>query len=227
MARATARAEAHRRMSGSEFRAFQATRPDHERWELIDGAPVMMTPPMIDHNRIASNLERLLNDALERRDRSREAVQRPGIELGLSAETLSRLGLDAVYRPEPDVAVIDDDPRPGRRFVDRAYLLAEVASSTDDGPLLATGEPWIEAKTRLYRAHASCEAVVVIEQQRVEVRVPRAPAKTGMQPPWRASTTRSSLPRSAWSAVSPSSMPARTCIRADGEALRRGHVRVG
>jgi Uma2 family endonuclease len=171
MAGAVARAEDARRMSGSDFRAFQEQRPDHERWELIDGAPVMMTPPLIDHNRIASNLERLLNDALERHDRSREAVQRPGIELGLSAEVLSRLGLDAEYKPEPDVAVIDHDPRPGRRFVDRAYLLAEVASSTDDGPLLATGEPWIEAKTRLYRAHPSCEAVVVVEQQRVVVRL--------------------------------------------------------
>lgn len=130
----------------------------------------MMTPPMIDHNRIASNLERLLNDALERHDPSREAVQRPGIELGLSAEALTSLGLNADYKPEPDVAVIDYDPRPGRRMISRAYLLAEVVSSTDDALILKTGEPWIEAKSRLYRAHPPCEAVIVIEQQRVEIR---------------------------------------------------------
>lgn len=72
------------RLSPAAFRSFQAARPDEERWELIDGTPVMMTPPLIDHNRIASTLERLLNDALERHDPGREAVQRPGLELGLS-----------------------------------------------------------------------------------------------------------------------------------------------
>src|SRR6516164_408420 len=52
------------RMSAQQFRTFQDGRPDHERWELIAGVPMMMAPPTIAHNRIASNLERLLNDAL-------------------------------------------------------------------------------------------------------------------------------------------------------------------
>jgi Uma2 family endonuclease len=70
------------RMSGAEFRSFQERRPDRERWELVAGVPVMIIPPTIAHNRIASNLERLLNDALDLHDPSRMAVQRPGIELG-------------------------------------------------------------------------------------------------------------------------------------------------
>ncbi len=74
------------------------------------------------------------------------------------------------------MAVIDDDPVPGRRFVDRAYLLAEVVSGTDDEPVLPGGLPWIEAKTRLYRAHEPCRAVLIIEQRRIEVTVwERAP----------------------------------------------------
>jgi len=48
------------------FRNWVASRPDEERWELIDGVPMMMAPATRDHQRIASNLERLLNDALER-----------------------------------------------------------------------------------------------------------------------------------------------------------------
>ncbi|MEH3148322.1 MAG: Uma2 family endonuclease [Methylobacterium frigidaeris] len=156
-------------LSPAAFRAFQDARPDEERWELIDGAPVMMTPPLIDHNRIASNLERLLNDALEGYDPGREAVQRPGVELGLDARALAELGFGAAYRPEPDVAVIDYDPAPGRRFIGRSYLLAEVVSGTDDEPVLAGGLPWIDAKTRLYRAHAACETVLVVEQRRIEV----------------------------------------------------------
>ena len=159
------------RLSRAAFRSFQDSRPDEERWELIDGTPVMMTPPLIDHNRIASNLERLLNDALERHDPDREAVQRVGIELRLGPAALAGPGFAGAYRPEPDVAVIDYDPVPGRRFVGRAYLLAEVVSGTDDEPILPGGLPWIEAKTRLYRAHEPCRAVLVIEQRRIEVTV--------------------------------------------------------
>ena len=65
------------RMSGAEFRVFQDARPDHERWELVAGVPMMMTPPTIAHNHIAGNLERLLNSCLERYAPSLVATQRP------------------------------------------------------------------------------------------------------------------------------------------------------
>jgi len=107
------------RMSGGDFRAFQATRPDHERWELIGGIPVMMTPPTLVHHLIASNLQRLLLDALEAHDPARLAVQRAGVQLDSGS-----------YAPEPDVLVIDAAFDAGHRFVDRAYLLAEVVSQT-------------------------------------------------------------------------------------------------
>jgi hypothetical protein len=87
------------RMTGAQFRAFQDGRPDHERWELIAGIPMMMTPPKLAHNVIAGNLERLLNAALAVHDTKRLATQRAGIELA---------GIDD-YKPEPDVGVIDAD----------------------------------------------------------------------------------------------------------------------
>jgi Uma2 family endonuclease len=149
------------RMSGSDFRAFQARRPDHEQWELIGGVPVMMTPPTIAHNRIAGNLERLLNDALARHNPSRLANQRPGIELGAGGD----------YKPEPDVGVIDAQYEAGQRFVERAYLLAEVVSDTDDFLVPGTHETWISIKRRIYLEHAPCEAVLIIEQNRIEVLV--------------------------------------------------------
>jgi Uma2 family endonuclease len=148
------------RMSEPAFRAFQARRPDHERWELIGGAPMMMTPPTIAHGRIAGNLERLLNEVLARHDPSRMANQRPGVELG-----------SGDYKPEPDVGVIDADYEAGLRFVERAYLLAEVVSSTDNFMVPGTNEPWIGVKRRIYLEHEPCEAVLMIEQDRIEVRV--------------------------------------------------------
>jgi Uma2 family endonuclease len=148
------------RMSGERFRTFQEGRPDHERWELVAGVPMMMTPPTIAHNRIAGNLERLLNDALAAQDQGRIAMQRPGIELG-SGE----------FRPEPDVAVIDAEYEPDQRFVDRAYLLAEIVSTTDGTRVPDTETRWIDVKRTIYLAHAASEAVLIIEQDRMEVRL--------------------------------------------------------
>jgi len=156
-----------RRMSGAEFRSFQETRPDHERWELVKGIPVMMVPPTISHQRIADNLTRLLNDALARHNPTRLAVSRSGVELGEAA--LAPIGAD--YRPEPDVMVMDADYEPRQRFVDRAYVVAEIVSDTDHDPVPETKEPWIAVKRRLYLAHPACEAVILIDPYRVEVEI--------------------------------------------------------
>ncbi|CCD94914.1 conserved hypothetical protein [Bradyrhizobium sp. ORS 375] len=145
-------------MSALEFRSFQARRPDHERWELIGGVAMMMTPPTIAHNQIASNLERLLNDALARHAPAWLAAQRPGLDLGAGD-----------FRPEPDVGVIDADYDPGQRFVDKAYLLAEVISDTDEVIVPGTDRRWIDVKRELYREHPHCLAVLVIAQDRMHV----------------------------------------------------------
>jgi Uma2 family endonuclease len=57
-------------MDVDEFMQFLETRPDGERWELIEGVAVMMAPPSVAHQRIAGNLCELLNSAFsaERRD---------------------------------------------------------------------------------------------------------------------------------------------------------------
>lgn len=145
-------------MSSAEFRAFQDMRPDHERWELIDGVPVMMTPPTIAHNHIAGNLERLLNACLERYAPALVATQRPGLDLS-----------SGDYRPEPDVGVIEADYAPDQRFVEKAYLLAEVVSPTDHVGVPGSNSRWIDVKRDLYRSHAHCGAVLIIEQNRMEV----------------------------------------------------------
>ncbi len=162
----TAHTTTHR-MSGAEFRAFQETRPDHERWELVKGLPVMMVPPTISHQRIAGNLERLLNDALDRHNPTRFAVQGSGVELGQAA--LAPIGED--YRPEPDVMVIDVEYELRQRYNNRAYVVVEVVSDTDHAPVPGEKEPWIAIKRRLYLAHPACEAVILVDPYRVEIKV--------------------------------------------------------
>ncbi len=152
-----------RQMSAEEFRDFQERRPDHERWELLAGVPVMMTPPWLSHNRIGSNLERVLNDNFDQYGQPLMAIQRSGFKSFV---------LDGrIYEPEPDVAVIDANYQQGQRHFDRAYLLAEVVSSSDQIGVPGTGREWIDVKCELYRSHPSCVALLVVAQEHMAVQV--------------------------------------------------------
>ena len=68
------------RMSIELFRAFYATRPDEEHWQLIDGVAIMMTPPTVAHQCIATNLQLLLHTALETHAPTLSALQRLGVD---------------------------------------------------------------------------------------------------------------------------------------------------
>jgi Uma2 family endonuclease len=144
------------RLSVKTFRGFAASRPDEERWELIDGSAIMMTPPTKAHQRIASNLETLLLNALKAHAPNLTAYQRLGVNLGPTVE---------YYDPEPDVLVIDAEIGPGidDRYADRFYLAAEVVSSSD--------KTFVEAKREIYMQHEFCKCVLIVQQDRFEVHV--------------------------------------------------------
>ena len=72
---------------------------------------MMMTPPNRRHQRIASNLEGLLNSALKRQNPSLTAYHDIGVNI------LSTVP----YDPEPDVAVIRED-RKCRPEICRTFL---------------------------------------------------------------------------------------------------------
>jgi Uma2 family endonuclease len=139
-------------LSVKAFRAWAETRPDEEHWELVGGVPMMMAPPTRDHQRIASNLERLLQDALQRQRPQRAAYQRIGVNVGI-----------ANYDPEPDVTVVDFAMASDARYADRFYLAAEVVSESD--------RPTVEAKREIYRAHPHCNCILVVRQDRMEATV--------------------------------------------------------
>jgi Uma2 family endonuclease len=143
------------------FRSWAESRPGEERWELIDGVAILMTPPTLAHQRIASNLERLLNDALEAHDPSRLAFQRAGLDLRPEVQN---------YQPEPDVVIVDAEFAPGQRYSERFYLAAEVISASDNRKEREDDEVWAEKKRAAYRDHPNCSCVLVIEQDRHEVR---------------------------------------------------------
>ena len=135
-------------LSVASFRTWLASRPDEEHWELIEGVPMMMTPPNRRHQRIASNLESLLNAALKRHDPTLVAYHDIGVNIVSTVP----------YDPGPDVAVIREDENPDARYADRFYLVAEVLSESD--------KAIIDSKRDIYRSHSSCICIVLVRQDR-------------------------------------------------------------
>src|SRR5437588_1803488 len=82
-------------MDVDEFMAFLKMRPKEERWHLIEGIAVMMSPPSLAHQRIALNLCELLNRAF--------ATERS--DLYAYHEIAIRLPGVVNFQPEPDVVV--------------------------------------------------------------------------------------------------------------------------
>ena len=136
-------------MEIEEFLTFLKGRPDEERWDLIDGVAVMMAPPTLVHQWIASNLQELLNAALS--GRPLRAVQ----AVGLRIPGLRR------FNPEPDVAVLPG-PATYSGYADTFLLVAEIVSDSN------TREE-IGVKVERYKQHPENLYALVIEQRSVSV----------------------------------------------------------
>jgi Uma2 family endonuclease len=81
-------------MTVEEYFAFTDTRPDNEKWELIDGEPILNASPSNLHQRILGNLTFILGSLERNRAQSWEAT--PGIGVRVSNISL----------PEPDVFIV-------------------------------------------------------------------------------------------------------------------------
>ncbi|MFM9939091.1 MAG: Uma2 family endonuclease [Hyphomicrobiaceae bacterium] len=141
------------------FHAFRDERPREEKWELIDGVPMMMPPPTLIHQRIARNLETLLNERLR--------VSRPAWMADREIGIL--LPHDETFNPEPDVTVIDTAIDVGQVYATRFYFVAEVLSSSNRPELRAGSDKPIvlAAKLAFYQQHPPCAGVLIVQQEKV------------------------------------------------------------
>ena len=138
-----------------EYLAFIESRPEEERWQLIDGVAMMMPPPTLRHQRIVSNFARLLNVHLEKVRTDLYAYQ----EVGLMVPEVAN------FRPEADVAILDSSgDGDDTLFADRFYLVAEVLSDSNTDKDIA-------AKSRRYLQHPLNLYFLLFEQRRVWVQV--------------------------------------------------------
>lgn len=140
-------------MTVEEFYDFTDTRPDEEKWELIDGEPILNAAPSRLHQRIVKNI--LLGLASFER------------QSDVFWETLPGLGIRVsdTSRPEPDVVIL---PRAGLSLDpqgrDRSDVLVafEVLSPSTEGRDLR----W---KRAAYTGLASLTHYIVIAQDVVDV----------------------------------------------------------
>ena len=133
-----------------QFHAFRDERPKEEKWELIDGVPMMMPPPTLMHQRIARNLESLLNAHLRNERPDWQADREVGVWLRG----------DKKYNPEPDVTVIDAAIAMGQIYVERFYFVAEVLSENDKKAVL-------DAKLAYYKEHEHNRCVLFVRQDQI------------------------------------------------------------
>lgn len=143
-----------------QFCAFREERPKEEKWELIDGVPMMMPPPTLIHQRIAGNIALLLNRRLDQVRSEWYANQEIGI----------RLPDDEKYNPEPDVTVIDTVIEVEQIYAERFYFVAEVLSNSNRPEQRAGSDKPIvlAAKIDFYKLHEHCRGVLVVRQDRAE-----------------------------------------------------------
>src|SRR5882672_454698 len=80
-------------MTVEEFFSFTDTRPDEEKWELIDGEPTLHASAGWLHQQILGNLAFLFGDLERQESRSWQAI--PGIGVRVSKTSL----------PQPDFLI--------------------------------------------------------------------------------------------------------------------------
>jgi Uma2 family endonuclease len=140
-------------MTVDEFYEFTDRCPDEEKWELIDGEPILNAAPSRLHQGIVKNVL----FALTLRER----------ELSAAWEVLPGLGVrvSEINRPEPDVVILprtgDSLDLQGRDRSDALVAFEVLSPSTEDRDLR-----W---KRAAYTSLASLTHYVVIAQDAIEV----------------------------------------------------------
>ncbi len=140
-----------RDMTVDEFLAFTDERPEGERWELIEGVPVLSPSPTYFHQVITANIVSLLDGVR----RSRNASWRPIPGIG------TRVPASPRSLPQPDVMVMRNSAGYSP-VAEEATVLFEVLSKSNT----RTDQAW---RKRAYTSIESCQHYVVVDQYRALV----------------------------------------------------------
>jgi Uma2 family endonuclease len=155
---------AQTRLTFAAFSAFYDTRPSHERWELIDGDAIMMSPPTWMHQRSRRNIETMINHRLSLSQFLSQSQSAWEADSAIGVHVAE----DQSWAPEPDITVADKNIPPGLIYAERFYFIVEVLSSD---------RPDVLAKKRAYhRAHEHNRGFMFMSQKSVSVELVRRTA---------------------------------------------------
>jgi len=141
------------KFSVEEFFALIESRPEEERWQLIDGVAMMMPPPTLVHQRIASNLALEINTHFRSHRPELFAFQ----EVGLIVPEAE------LFRPEADVAVLDA-MADYESYSNKFYCVGEILSDSNTDKDIAV-------KRQRYLQHPDNLYFLLIDQKRVRAEV--------------------------------------------------------
>jgi Uma2 family endonuclease len=136
-------------MNAEDFFAFTATRPDEEKWELIEGEPVLNASASRLHQKIAGNIFLSLAGFARQQNAHWEAL--PGMGVRLSDISV----------PIPDLLIRPNDNLQGVECSDMIVAIEVLSPSTANRDLR-----W---KRKAYATLPSLSQYVVVAQDAVEV----------------------------------------------------------
>jgi Uma2 family endonuclease len=151
LARQTFRETGSGLWTADQFLEFYMSRPNEERWQLVDGLAIMMVPPSFMHQRITDNLKSALKAALRSARPDLFAFENVGLRIPGVRD----------FNPQPDIAVCDIKLAK-EHYADRFFFVAEVISPSNTAEM-------IERKLELYRRHPENLYSVTVDQDSVHV----------------------------------------------------------
>jgi Uma2 family endonuclease len=134
-----------------EFLAFTDTRPDEERWELIEGVPVMNPSPIDDHQTVVANIVTAL--MVHKRQTGASWLPMPGIG--------TRVPVSPRSLPQPDV-LVKQAANTRSPVTDDALVLFEVLSRSNT----KADRAW---RRKVYASVPNCQHYVTVSLKTVDV----------------------------------------------------------
>jgi Uma2 family endonuclease len=138
-------------MTIEEFLAFTDTRPEEERWELIEGVPVLNPSPIDHHQIVVTNIVAFL---------VRWKIETKASWLPLIG-TGTRVPVSVHSLPQPDV-MVKERPPTGSAVSDDGLVLFEVLSKSNT----KADQAW---RRRVYASVPNCQHYVTVSLRGVEV----------------------------------------------------------
>ena len=139
------------RMTVDEFLAFAKSRPDGERWELVEGVACMNASPTDWHQTVCLNIGSEL----------RALKVKSGASWTPILDISTRVPVSPCSLPRPDV-IVKERPTTGKAVSDDALVLFEVLSRSNS----ASNRAW---RKRVYTSIPNCQHYVTVSMQRAEV----------------------------------------------------------